>query len=103
MDAPCKLCVGVTAATDLSSRKSASATASSGVQFAAAAASAGIRPILLLHVDQFGICHALHAKARAWYHEYGYDATTIYVHTQRGSLERLTIGALCPAEPDIDL
>jgi hypothetical protein len=43
---------------------------------------ARITPLVLLHVDQFGICHAPHAKARAWFHEYGHDNVVMYIHAK---------------------
>ena len=61
-------------------------------------------PVALLHVDQFGICHAPHAKARAWLHESGRGSTRVLVHNRSdGALAFVTAARLSPAVPMIAL
>lgn len=46
-----------------------------------------IRSVLILQIDQFGICHAPFAHARSYLSEYGYgEACVTYVHDALGQL-----------------
>lgn len=66
-----------------------------------AAAAAGVPPVALLHVDQFGILHAPTAKGRAHFREYGYDDMVVYVHDSDGKIVRTDIRTLVPESPAI--
>jgi hypothetical protein len=68
------------------------------------------RPLVVLHVDQLGICHAPHAKGRSWLYEQGYGDVAVYVHYHSGggggggaALHRTTVERLSPAVPLIAL
>jgi hypothetical protein len=67
-------------------------------------ASAGRAPLLLVQTDQFGICTAPSAAARAWLHEYGHDAVVGPVHVREtGRLVAADVAELAPASPAIFL
>lgn len=65
----------------------------------AGASTAGVAPILLLHVDQFGICHAPHASARAWLTEYGYGDCSMLIHAPPKAWELQAIAASASSAP----
>lgn len=48
--------------------------------FIAQSADCGIKPLVLIPTDQFGICTAPAAEPRAWLHEYGYDHVVVPAH-----------------------
>jgi hypothetical protein len=77
------------------------------------------KPLVVMQVDQLGICHAPHAKGRSWLYEQGHGDVTVYVHHQAGTsaqrgvalgaggaaaaLHRTTVERLSPAVPLIAL
>lgn len=42
-----------------------------------------IKPVLLVQVDQFGICHAPFGGARAFLNEYGHGSIQVIVHDEK--------------------
>jgi hypothetical protein len=80
-----------------------------------ACATRGARPLVLLHVDNFGVCHAPHARARSWFSEYGFGPCFVFVHAAGGKggvegaaeggarLLRTTLAHLAPEVPQIHL
>lgn len=68
-----------------------------------AAAAGGVAPLAMLQVDQWGVCHAPHARARAWLSERGYGGVVVYAHDRSGALVRTTAERLAPAGPAIVL
>lgn len=68
-----------------------------------AAVTAGVVPLVLLHVDNYGVCHAPHANGRSWYVENGFEETVVYLHNADGALVRTRIAELAPAVPRIAL
>lgn len=67
-------------------------------------AGAAKQAVLLLQVDQFGICHAPFGAARAFLKEYGYFNVKILVHNLPATrqLKRVTIMDLSPSGPVIE-
>jgi hypothetical protein len=61
-----------------------------------------VTPIVVLHVDQHGICHAPHAQARAWLSEYGYGDCAVLLHAPptQSELHALQAGAAAAASAD---
>lgn len=66
------------------------------------------RPVWLVQVDQFGICHAPSGAARAFLKEFGHSELMCFVHKveKEGSgvmkMSVMTVGELTPAEPIIE-
>ena len=50
----------------------------------------GVRPMVLLHVDQYGVCHAPNAVARAWYRENGYGDLVVFLHARDPTAPQLS-------------
>lgn len=65
------------------------------------AAADGVAPLALLQVDQYGVCHAPHARARAWLSERGHGGVVVFAHDRSGALVRTTAERLAPAGPAI--
>ena len=53
-------------------------------------------PVILVNVDQYGICHSPHAQARALLSEHGFDHLKIMVHNDNGMIEIVTVKSLVP-------
>lgn len=61
-----------------------------------------IRPMYLIFTDQFGICHAPHAQARALLTEHGFaSAPIILIHGANGECMAVTAEALSPPPPGL--
>jgi len=69
-----------------------------------AGASRGCNPVFVITLDQFGVCWAPSASARAWLTEaLSLVKVTIPVHAKDGSLQFVTQDELSPASPAISL
>lgn len=64
-----------------------------------AARTLGTKPLLIVMADQFGVCHAPFAPARAFLVEHGFGAVQLLVHDTAGTLHRTTADELMPALP----
>jgi len=53
-------------------------------------------PVMLVNVDQYGVCHSPHAQARALLSEHGFDHLKIMVHNDNGIIEIVTVKSLVP-------
>jgi hypothetical protein len=58
-----------------------------------------VQPVWIVMADQFGVCHAPFAPARAYLVEHGYGEVGVLVHDAYGRLHRTTANALMPALP----
>ena len=69
-----------------------------------AGASRGCNPVFVITIDQFGVCWAPSASARAWLTEaLSLVKVTIPVHAKDGTLHFVTQDELSPASPAISL
>ena len=78
-------------------------SADAAVKLASAVLASQSRPVVLLHCDAAGICHAPHALARSWYFERGFGDCAVFLHDAGGALVRVTVEKLTPAVPRIAL
>lgn len=61
------------------------------------------RPVALVMIDQFGVCHAPFARARAQLLERHFDDVLVLVHQEDGSLIDVTAQELLPSPKNIPL
>ena len=57
------------------------------------------KPLVIALADQFGVCHAPFAPARAYLAEHGHGAVRVLTHDENGVLHAPTATELMPGLP----
>lgn len=62
-----------------------------------------LRPVAIVMVDQFGVCHAPFARSRSLLMEHGFGDVLVLIHEEDGQLHDVAVDDLLPTPKDIQM